>query len=230
MVLWALLLPNLVLAVTHKKTAAKRPVAVKRVVKKRTVAKRPLVRKTVVRKSVAARKRPARTMAARKPMNFATEPVQTELQSCSLHDGPLCLNCAEQALSTAKVFTGLRYVRGGTNPNVGFDCSGFVQHVYASSCGRQLPRRAQEQFEVGEVVDKADLKRGDLVFFRGRQGWHVGIFMGDNQFIHSPNRRSSIKISSLDAPYYKKSFKGARRIGTEIAPMVATDTIAFPAN
>ncbi len=148
----------------------------------------------------------------------------------SASSGPLCLDCAEQALSTASAFLGLRYRRGGTNPDIGFDCSGFVQHVYASSCGRELPRTAREQFEVGEPVEKENLQRGDLVFFRGRQGWHVGIYTGNNQFIHSPNRRSSIQTSSLDAPYYKKTYKGSRRVGTDIPSMLALDNSAIPVN
>lgn len=201
---------------------------------KKKPVRRAAVKRTVKRTVKPSPKRPvkrARYSVPRKPLNFATVPVRTELTSCPApSEGPLCLNCAQQALSTARAFTGLGYVRGGTNPNVGFDCSGFVRHVYASSCGRQLPRRAQEQFEVGDPVDRDALQPGDLVFFRGRQGWHVGIYTGDNHFIHSPNRRSAIKTSSLDAPYYNRSFIGARRIGTEIAPMLAADALSFPAN
>ncbi len=218
------------------------PVAAAPVAKKKTPVRRPAAARTSraaahnvpVRKATRKTRRKAPVLPS-KPKNFATIPVSTELKACSLRDhaaasGPLCLDCAEQALSTASAFLGLRYRRGGTNPNVGFDCSGFVQHVYASSCGRELPRTAREQFEVGESIAKEELQRGDLVFFRGRQGWHVGIYTGNNQFIHSPNRRSSIQTSSLDAPFYRKTYKGARRVGTDVTPMVSADAAAMPVN
>jgi cell wall-associated NlpC family hydrolase len=208
MVVLALVWPGLSAPVSKKKKSVKRPVVA---AKKRVSAKKKVVRRPS--------RKGKRVASAKGPLNFATEPVKLELQACTAQDqqkvvGGLCLNCAEQALSTAKAFTGLRYVRGGTDPNSGFDCSGFVQHVYASSCGRNLPRTAHEQFAMGEAVDKSELQRGDLVFFKGRQGWHVGIYTGDNQFIHSPNRRESVRVSSLDTPYYFRSYKGARRIST----------------
>ncbi len=193
-------------------------------------------RKGTKRPPLKVKKRPVvRPVSAGKPMNFATEPVTSELMACSIKDhqaatAGLCLNCAEQALSTARAFTGLKYQRGGTNPNVGFDCSGFVQHVFASSCGRQLPRSAREQFEFGAEIEKSELQRGDLVFFSSRSGWHVGIYTGNNEFIHSPNRRESIRVSSLETPYYKRMYKGARRITTDIAPNLASDTVSIPTN
>jgi cell wall-associated NlpC family hydrolase len=208
--------------------------------KKKVTAKRPTVsaKKRVVKKRVVAKKKRRRGAVAfkpSKPQNFATVPVKTELKACSTKDRPsseaaLCLNCAEQALSTANAFTGLRYRRGGTNPNIGFDCSGFVRHVFLNSCGRALPRTAREQFEMGEAVEKDQLQRGDLVFFSSRQGWHVGIYTGNNSFIHSPNRKSSIKESSLDTPYYKRMYKGARRLGTDISPMVVAEAGSLPSN
>lgn len=226
LLVFVFLLPASAAPVAKKKAPSRRPAAVRKA--------RPVVRKAPVRKPSARSRRKVAALPS-KPKNFATVPVTTELKACSLRDhqasqGPLCLNCAEQALSTASAFTGLRYRRGGTNPNVGFDCSGFVRHVYASSCGRDLPRTAREQFDAGEPIEREELQRGDLVFFHGRQGWHVGIYTGNNQFIHSPNRRSSIQISSLDAPFYKKTYKGARRVGAEVAPMVAADAAAMPAN
>jgi cell wall-associated NlpC family hydrolase len=221
-VLLAVVWPGVAATAAKKKPVAKRPVVA---VKKRVAAKR----------SVASKRRaPVKTVASQ-PKKFVTVPVVTELKACSLKEhrsgGPvLCLNCAEQALSTAHAFTGLKYKRGGTNPNVGFDCSGFVRHVFLNSCGRELPRTAREQFALGDAVERESLEKGDLVFFAGRQGWHVGIFTGNNAFIHSPNRRDSIKVSSLDEPYWKSRYKGARRLTTEIAPMVAADTAAIPTN
>jgi cell wall-associated NlpC family hydrolase len=129
-----------------------------------------------------------------------------------------CLNCAEQALSSAYTFTGLRYKRGGTSADTGFDCSGFVRHVFGASCRLELPRTAREQYELGQEVAREDLHRGDLVFFRGRQGWHVGIYTGDGQFIHSPNRHGAVKVSSLSSGYYKRTYLGARRLTHDVLP------------
>ncbi len=229
--LLAIVLPAV--AATAKKPVAKKSVAQKRktVAKTATRKKKVVVaRKTVKKGRVRATR--AKALPPSKPQLWATEPVSTELKSCSIKEHKaLCVNCAEQALSTAMAFTGLRYRRGGTDPNVGFDCSGFVRHVFLNSCGRELPRTAREQFEMGEPVEVEDLQKGDLVFFASRQGWHVGIYTGENYFIHSPNRRESVKRSSLDTPFWKRTYKGARRLTNEIAaPMVAAETSALPAN
>lgn len=195
------------------------------------------VAKPVVRRKATTRRKKAAvgSKQVNQPKKFVTVPVKTELRACSIPDrqatqAALCLNCAEQALSTAKAFIGLKYKRGGTNPNIGFDCSGFVRHVFVNSCGREIPRTAREQFELGEAVEQEDLQKGDLVFFSGRRGWHVGIYVGNRSFIHSPNRRSSIRISSLDADYWKKMYKGGKRITTDIAPVLMADTGEVPTN
>lgn len=79
---------------------------------------------------------------------------------------------------------------------------------------------------MGREVARDELERGDLVFFSSRQGWHVGIYTGDSNFIHSPNRRDSIRVSTLETPYWKQSFKGARRLRTEILPPVVNESLA----
>ena len=197
----------------------------KKPVKKKTVARK-VVRKPVARKKIVAKSK-RRTVAAAPngPLKFVTEPVNSELKACTSQPTGLCLNCAEQALSTAHAFTGLRYRKGGSDPNVGFDCSGFVQHVFANSCSLHLPRSAQEQFALGQEVARDELQRGDLVFFRSRQGWHVGIYTGDDKFIHSPNRKDSIRVSALETPFWKRSYKGARRLSTEIQPPVVSESL-----
>lgn len=199
------------------------------------VAKKPTKKKTLVRKVVrkpvarkkAAAKSKRRTLASvpNGPLKFVTEPASSELKACRSQSMGLCLNCAEQALSTAHAFTGLRYRKGGSDPNAGFDCSGFVQHVFANSCSLQLPRSAQEQFALGQEVSRDELQRGDLVFFKSRQGWHVGIYTGDDKFIHSPNRKDSIRVSALETPFWKRSYKGARRLSTEIQPPVVSESL-----
>ncbi len=198
----------------------------KKPVKKKTVARK-VVRKPVARKKVPAKSKRRMIAAAPKgPLKFVTEPVNSELKACTSQPTGLCLNCSEQALSTAFAFTGLRYRRGGSDPNVGFDCSGFVQHVFANSCSLPLPRSAREQFAKGQEVARDELQRGDLVFFSSRQGWHVGIYTGDDKFIHSPNRKDSIRVSALETPFWKRTYKGARRLTTEIQPPVVSENLS----
>ena len=199
----------------------------KKPVKKKTVSRK-VVRKPVARKKVAVKSK-RRVVAAvpKGPLKFVTEPVNSELKACTSQPTGLCLDCAEQALSTAFAFTGLRYRKGGSDPNVGFDCSGFVRHVFANSCSLPLPRSAREQFAMGQEVARDELQRGDLVFFGSRQGWHVGIYTGDDKFIHSPNRKDSIRVSALETPFWKRTYKGARRLTTEIQPPVVSENLPF---
>jgi cell wall-associated NlpC family hydrolase len=108
----------------------------------------------------------------------------------------------------------IRYVRGGSDPSTGFDCSGFVRYVFAHAVGMQLPNNSASQFLAGLKVKRADMKPGDLVFFRThgkRRISHVGIYISNGRFIHSPTTGKSVEISSLDSGYWAKRFAGAKR-------------------
>jgi cell wall-associated NlpC family hydrolase len=108
----------------------------------------------------------------------------------------------------------IRYVRGGHDPSTGFDCSGFVRYVFAHAIGLQLPTNSASQFLAGLKVNRADMKPGDLVFFRThgkRNISHVGIYISDGRFIHSPATGKSVEISSLNEVYWAKRFAGAKR-------------------
>lgn len=110
----------------------------------------------------------------------------------------------------AEQFLGTPYEYGGEAPG-GFDCSGFVQYIYNSYLGIDLPRTADEQFISGACIDKANLVPGDLVFFNGLG--HVGIYIGDGQFIHSSTPWSGgVIISNLDDAWYCDRYDGAVRI------------------
>lgn len=124
-----------------------------------------------------------------------------------------CPLCETQLLSTAYSLIGTRYRLGGTTPETGFDCSGFVKYVYQMNFPVDLPPSAPLQYKVGMKVDKEELEPGDLVFFRTRRGWHVGMYVGEDSFIHAPNRRKTVSVSPLfsDA-YWRRAFVGARRI------------------
>ncbi|WP_189440965.1 C40 family peptidase [Rhodanobacter panaciterrae] len=108
----------------------------------------------------------------------------------------------------------IRYVRGGHDPSTGFDCSGFVRYVFAHATGIQLPNNSASQFVAGLKVNRADMKPGDLVFFRThgkRNISHVGIYISNGRFIHSPSAGKSVEISSLSESYWAKRFAGAKR-------------------
>jgi cell wall-associated NlpC family hydrolase len=108
----------------------------------------------------------------------------------------------------------IRYVRGGHSPSTGFDCSGFVRYVFAHAVGLQLPTNSASQFMAGLKIKRADMKPGDLVFFHTmgkRRITHVGIYIADGQFIHSPTSGKSVQISSLDNAYWARHFAGAKR-------------------
>lgn len=119
----------------------------------------------------------------------------------------------QQVVNLAKSYLGVRYVWGGTSPN-GFDCSGLVQYVY-KKVGITLNRVAADQARQGTKVSKAELKPGDLVFFNTSSGSsidHVGIYIGNGQFLHAANGRGKVLIDPLDHVYYKNRMITARRI------------------
>ncbi|PUE12767.1 C40 family peptidase [Limnohabitans sp. T6-20] len=119
-----------------------------------------------------------------------------------------------QMLGQAMTLLGVPYKRGGNTVETGFDCSGFVRHMYETSIGRLLPRRAEEQAAVTDKIDRNDLHPGDLVFFNTmrRTFSHVGIYIGDGKFIHSPSSGKSVRVDDLRAAYWTKRFTGARRV------------------
>lgn len=117
-------------------------------------------------------------------------------------------------LSQAMALLGVPYKKGGNTPETGFDCSGFVRHIYETSIGRLLPRRAEEQALTTQKIDRNELNPGDLVFFNTmrRTFSHVGIYIGDGKFIHAPSTGKTIRIDDLRAAYWTKRFTGARRV------------------
>lgn len=110
-----------------------------------------------------------------------------------------------------KPLIGVKYRYGGTTPE-GFDCSGFVRYVY-KQLGIELPRSSREMIKIGRKVAKDELRPGDLVFFNtnGKSVSHVGIYMGNNKFVHSSTSKGVV-YTSLDSEYYAKRYVGARRI------------------
>jgi cell wall-associated NlpC family hydrolase len=113
--------------------------------------------------------------------------------------------------STALSLRGAPYRNGGTTPG-GFDCSGFVQYVFGQH-GLAMPRETREQFRVGRRVSRNDLEAGDLVFFTtiAPGASHVGIVIGDDQFVHAPSSNGVVRVERLSSSYWNRRFVGARR-------------------
>lgn len=111
-------------------------------------------------------------------------------------------------------FIGVKYRFGGTDAKQGLDCSGYVQLVFKNSIGLLLPRTAAEMSNVGESVQKNELKPGDLVFFNTmkRDFSHVGIYLGDNYFMHAPSTGAEVRVENMASDYWFKRFNGARRV------------------
>ena len=124
---------------------------------------------------------------------------------------------ASSLVSKAVDFLGTRYKRGGNNVAQGLDCSGLVRIVFKDALNIDLPRTAAEISRAGEKIEPAELQPGDLVFFNTLKHGvsHVGIYMGDNKFIHSPSKGGQVRIESMELAYWKKRFNGARRINDD---------------
>lgn len=118
-------------------------------------------------------------------------------------------------LKRALALLGTPYRWGGTNPESGFDCSGLVGYVFRNSLGIELPRISRDMANVGELIrEREALVEGDLVFFsrRGKYVDHVGIYIGDGQFVHSPRTGKTVEVASLATGYWAQKFLKARRV------------------
>ena len=123
-------------------------------------------------------------------------------------------NKASELVVNAMGFLGVPYKRGGNTAETGFDCSGFVRAMYAQSIGLILPRRAEQQAAATQNIDRTDLQPGDLVFFNTmrRAFSHVGSYVGDGKFIHSPKPGAEVRVDSMNMNYWQHRFDGARRV------------------
>jgi len=119
---------------------------------------------------------------------------------------------ARQAAEYAHGMVGKPYRYGGNSPS-GFDCSGLVQYSY-SRAGLPVPRTTKSQRRSSVAIGSQSLRAGDLLFFdqEGRKSSHVGIYIGDGQFVHAPSSGKRVRVDKLDTRYWRKHFAGARRI------------------
>jgi cell wall-associated NlpC family hydrolase len=117
---------------------------------------------------------------------------------------------ANQALNQL----GIRYRWGGKSPEMGFDCSGLVVYSAQRSLGLKLPPRSDDIAKFGDKINKNDLQVGDLVFFNtlGTRYSHVGVYLGQNKFVHSPTRGSVVRVEDMTLRYWTARYTGARRL------------------
>lgn len=145
------------------------------------------------------------------------------LLSCLLCFGPASQGVAQPAGAAGSAadlvvgaisLIGVPYRPGGDDPALGLDCSGLVSVVFREVLGMRLPRQAEAMSRVGLAVGRDSLSPGDLVFFNtlGRRNSHVGIYIGDDQFVHAPARRGQVRIERISTEYWRSRFDGARRL------------------
>ena len=125
---------------------------------------------------------------------------------------------------------GVDYRFGGESPATGVDCSGLVRYVFQQTTGITLPRTSAQLGKLGANVGGAQLMPGDLVFFNTRRfvNSHVGIYLGDNRFVHAPSTGSEVEISSLDEAYWRQHFTGARRLIGVLPDIIPAAVAAEP--
>jgi cell wall-associated NlpC family hydrolase len=130
-------------------------------------------------------------------------------------------------------FVGVPYRRGGNDAESGFDCSGFTRHLFQINLGLSLPRRSHEQAAAQGLADvpRTDLQPGDLVFFNTlkRAFSHVGIYVGDGRFIHSPRPGAAVRLESMTSSYWQRRFDGARRVAALSDASASTVALSAPA-
>lgn len=135
-------------------------------------------------------------------------------ESAAAHASQAAPNKTQDVLMYALSLTGTPYKYGGNTSDSGFDCSGFVRYVYGQVAGLNLPRSTHSISQIGTQITKTELKPGDLVFFNTlrRAFSHVGIYLGNNRFIHaSSSSTGDVMVSDLNESYWSKRFNGARR-------------------
>jgi cell wall-associated NlpC family hydrolase len=142
------------------------------------------------------------------PPGAAPPPPSGPASAPSIDESPALNLLLETALS----YRGVPYRYGGSDPT-GFDCSGFVQWVFAQH-GLALPREVRDQYQLGTKIDRDEVEPGDLVFFdtESHGASHVGIALGGDSFVHAPSSRGVVRVESYSSDYWKRRWVGARRV------------------
>lgn len=136
----------------------------------------------------------------------------------------------QEVMLSAISLSGIKYKYGGVTPETGFDCSGFVRYVFQQAANLTLPHGARALSQLGQTVTQDNLQPGDLVFFNTLKSSfsHVGIYLGNNRFIHSPSPGQAVSIMSMNDSYWSKRFNGARRITSSQSSVLSIKDLAQP--
>lgn len=189
------------------RVAVQRPVIAKPITATvQTVKSTKVVEKPVIAKQTTKVEQP---VVAKQQNKVEKKPVvQPQTANVAKPTG----NQINRLIARAKQMIGTPYRYGGTSPQTGFDCSGFMQYVFNDMV--KLPRVSADMATVGKKVSRNDLKAGDMVFFAhsGSRISHVGMYLGDGKFIHSPSTGKTVEITSMDVKYWATRYITARRV------------------
>ena len=153
--------------------------------------------------------------------SHSADVAEASLSSETVVEQSASPNGVQRLLNYAVGLTGVNYKFGGKSPETGFDCSGYVRYVFKQVGGMSLPHNALAISKVGEKISHSDLRPGDLVFFTTlrRTISHVGIYLGNNRFVHASSTSTGVvEVSDMRDNYWSRSFNGARRINPFGAP------------
>lgn len=144
----------------------------------------------------------APSVAAVVPASFATSAVANDW--------------GDRLVSRAMNYLGTPYRYGGISPSTGFDCSGFVYYLYGAVFGQRIPRMPHDMVREGTTVARGDLQKGDLVLFGYRGTYtHIGIYAGNDHFVHATHRGSPVMVTHLDSDYYRQRYLTAVRLSPQ---------------
>jgi cell wall-associated NlpC family hydrolase len=149
---------------------------------------------------------------------YSTDEASNQTQAVTETQHNSWQDKAQEVLINALSLTGIKYKYGGSSPATGFDCSGFVRYVFHNAANLTLPPTARAIAQIGKSVKKDDLQPGDLVFFNTLKSAfsHVGIYLGDNKFIHAPRTGAAVRVESMQNSYWASRFEGAQRLDEEV--------------
>ncbi len=146
------------------------------------------------------------TMVQALPVSFATPAAIPSVAN----------DWGDRLVSHAMKYLGTPYRYGGTSPKTGFDCSGFVYYLYGAVFGQRIPRMPHEMVREGVTVARNDLQRGDLVLFGSRGTYtHIGIYAGNDHFVHATQRGSPVSVTHLDSAYFRTRYMTAVRLSPQ---------------
>jgi cell wall-associated NlpC family hydrolase len=154
--------------------------------------------------------------ATTQPTKKSYESSQTHrLEDAETGDARPLSQMSNEVIIRAISLVGTPYRYGGTQPHTGFDCSGLIGFVFNEAAGLKLPRTTRELIDIeAKAVDREDLQAGDLVYFNSRGGRvsHIGIYVGEDRFVHAPSTGGVVRIDKINTPYWTKFYVGAKRI------------------